>query len=205
MEPPKTNKSCFIQMVYGIVVLQILVCAFMFFIPFGGSKEDSKRATCISQVRQITLGSILYAGDNNEVFPANFTFDGQANERKFMTNIKPYLSRNDDSWKGVFRCRFDTATYEPGHQYDPKPSIPVDMTYVHCNSLKNVIPNFASGKRILKESSAPEPAKASYLRDPIRGSKDGITQSLHGENQGFNISFLDGHVKRKKENNLADL
>ena len=105
----------------------------------------------------------------------------------------------------VFRCPFDMAFYVPGDQLENRPSIMVDMTYVHTDALKRAIPDFANGKRILKTSFVPEPEKVSYLRDPIRGTLDRIPQSLHGPSEGFNISFLDGHAKRKKENYTADL
>ncbi|MEI7987199.1 MAG: hypothetical protein WCI55_16370 [Armatimonadota bacterium] len=201
MQSQKPKNGCFIQIVYGVVVVQILVCALYFAFPFGGhSKVDSKRAACISNLKQITLAAILYAEDNNETFPGNFTFDGQTNERKFMTDLMPY-SKSDT----IFRCLFDTAIYEPGDQLEDRPTKVLDMTYVHTNALKRAIPNFDSGSRILKPSSIPDPASVSYLRDPIRGTEAGVPRSLHGVEQGFNISFLDGHVKRKKENYTADL
>ena len=201
MHSQKPKNGCGIQLVYGVVVLQILVCALYFAFPFGGhSKIDSKRAVCISNLKQITLAGILYAEDNNETFPGNFTFDGQTNERKFMSDLMQYTKS-----EYVFRCPFDTAIYEPGDHLEDWPTKVLDMTYVHTNALKKSIPNFDRGSRILKPSTDPDPASVSYLRDPIRGTKVGIPQSLHGDDQGFNISFLDGHVKRKKENYTADL
>ncbi len=167
---------------------------------WGHSKADAKRVACQSQVKLITLAAIMYSADNNDEFPRNFTFDGQTNGRQFMSDVMPY-SKNET----IFRCPFDTAIYEPGDQLEDRPSKVLDMTYVHTNALKRAIPNFDYGSRILKPSSIPEPEKVSYLRDPIRGTKVGIPQSLHGDDQGFNISFLDGHVKRKRENYTADL
>jgi len=201
MQSQKPKNGCGIQMVYGVVVLQILLCALYFAFPFGGhSKVDSKRVACISNLKQITLAAILYAEDNNETFPGNFTFDGQTKERKFMSDLKQYTKSDF-----VFRCPFDTARYEPGDQLEDWPTKVLDMTYVHTNALKRAIPNFDSGSRILKPSSIPEPEKVSYLRDPIRGTEAGVPRSLHGVEQGFNIGYLDGHVKRKKENYIGDL
>jgi hypothetical protein len=73
------------------------------------------------------------------------------------------------------------------------------MSYVHSLSLKGVIPNFASGNRVLKDDSSFNPAKAAYLRDPIRGygqgkgSKGDCYLSPHGAS--FIVTFCDSHAK----------
>lgn len=191
-------------MCVGLTILTLFATC-LWPIGYRHDKYTSKRTACLSNLKQLTRASIMYASDNNEVFPTNFTFDGQVHMRKYMATIKAYLGNENQYTKYIFHCPFDTTNWKPGDQLETKSTVPVEMTYVHCNVIKNVIPDFALGKRILKASSVQDPAKVSYLRDPIRGTQEGIPQSLHGPKEGFNISYLDGHAKRKKENYTADL
>ena len=73
------------------------------------------------------------------------------------------------------------------------------MDYVHCLSLRGVIPDFSSGKRLLKLTAVKNPESVPYMRDPIRGH--GEAKGVNGKailsphGSGFVVSFIDGHVK----------
>lgn len=206
MEPQKTKKEKALNVVLGIVISQVLCCGAWLTWPFNYTpKTVSKQYVCISDLKQITLAAIMYADDNNDSFPSHFTLDGHASGSQFMADVMPYCKN-----ELLFHCPFDTNIYGDqldiyGDRVDANEKIQSDMTYVHCTTLKRVIPNFDYGMRILKPSTIPNPENVSYLRDPIRGTKLGIPQSIHGDDQGFNISYLDGHAKNRKENFEKDL
>ena len=82
------------------------------------------------------------------------------------------------------------------------------ISYVHCSSIRGIIPNFDKGNRfvVLKMSEA-DLAKTAYFREPIRsyGNPDGDQPgpaylSAHKHYPG--VAFLDGQVRPKDPINL---
>ena len=190
---PKT--SCFMNglCLLGIGLMLCCLGSVFFPFPFGNQKESSKRAACISNLKQISIAVQMYESDNNDAMPRYYTFDGPEAGTHFRETLKPYLK---DQWESAFLC--------PSIGYPPKKEnggidtegILGTMSYVHCFAMKGVIPDFSTGKRELKLSTVADPAKTPYIRDPIRGyGKEGL-QGPHGEE--LTTGYLDGHVRVKK-------
>jgi prepilin-type processing-associated H-X9-DG protein len=92
--------------------------------------------------------------------------------------------------------------------------LPGVMDYVHCLSLRGVIPDFAKGNRFLEMKVVKDPATVTYLRDPIRGfgaitvGTDRVKQQgfFSPHPNGFNVGYLDSHAKyRTPINEFSDL
>ena len=207
MQSQKPKNGCGIQIVYGVMIFG---CGGFFYLlifpnPFGPSpKQAAKQTACLSNLKQLGRASMEYCADNNEAFPAYFTFDGELKASQYMTSLKPYLKLKDYDRYSPFICAFDYAALHVGIPITGEHGGP-KMSYVHNSSLSNIIPNFSNGKRILKASDATDPTTTVSLRDGILETLKGVPQSRHGDNMGFNFLFLDGHVKRKKENYIGDL
>ena len=81
------------------------------------------------------------------------------------------------------------------------------MSYVHCLSLRGLVPEYNLGKRVLMVSVLADTSKVAYLRDPIRGfgtsnmkggeSKSSAPSFLSPHGAHFSVSYLDGHVHSK--------
>jgi len=200
-----------VQLAFEIILLVLIVgiigCFFLiFFAPGTGEKGAARRAACLSNVKQITSAAALYADDNNDCLPPHFTFDGPAEAGLFVASLGPNLYKDRlRGWEGVFVCPYDFPSFRNGTSVTGEQTIPGKMSYVHCNSLKKIIPDFGGGKRILNVTAVANPETTAFIRDPIRLTDNGVPHSAHDTSTDFTFGFLDGHAKRKREKYAADL
>lgn len=79
-----------------VVIAIIALLAAILFPVFARARENARRTACLSNLKQIGLGLIQYAQDNDERLPAA-TFDTEA--VNWRTAIEPYMKS-----KTVFKC-----------------------------------------------------------------------------------------------------
>lgn len=90
-----------------VVIAIIAILAAVLFPVFARARENARRSSCQSNMKQIGLGLLQYAQDYDERFPAA-TFDTEANNWRVVTF--PYLKS-----KQVFKCPSQpTATATDG-------------------------------------------------------------------------------------------
>jgi prepilin-type N-terminal cleavage/methylation domain-containing protein len=109
------SKNAFTLMELLVVIAIIAILAALLFPAISNAKAKAKRTACVNNLKQITVGIQLYAGDNNDSLPGtlgrtNFPFD-------FVTYkqlVKNYVGRNDPSSPRdqLFACPADTFYYE---------------------------------------------------------------------------------------------
>ena len=154
-------------------------------------RQDELESSCTSNLLNATRSSLLYASDQDDKLPPVFVFSESPNEqtKAYETVMATYIASEKP------RCPADSLIHT-GHEFG----------YVHCRSLVAWIPGYASGKRILElDIKGLDESQTPFMRDPVRGSEtetvDGTRRSIltspHG--QYFNIGYLDGHAKHKKQ------
>ena len=102
-----------------VVIAIIAILAAMLLPALSSAKEKSRRAVCKNNVRQVTLGALLYAGDHREYFPSG--------------------KRNDGAYHATF---LSTATFD---YFDKQ--LRVNTNSLSCPNKKNWIRNEAAGWR----------------------------------------------------------
>ena len=203
LEPTKAAKARGLRLIDLLAVLGIVGVASAIMFPVFTGNHNEPRFVCMSNLKQTALATLMYVTDNDDNLPIYYTFEGTASVDKFIEATFPYTKN-----KQIFLCPGDKPS-----EKDPKPApiyaegVPDKMSYVHCLSLRGLIPEYNLGKRMLTVSALADTSKVAYLRDPIRGfgtsnmkggeSKSSSPSFLSAHGAHFSVSYLDGHVRSK--------
>ena len=164
-----------------LVVVSILSLLIALLLPaLGEARATAKRVRCLSQVRQIALGSQYYANDHGERLPW-LTWDTQGQQ---MVLLRPYITELE-----VYQCpRADQTASEGELWYSA--GVPIYEAVIEGQA---VYTDYKLNDRetLLKipASNAPHP-EWTVLAVDIDFNWD---TRRHGE--GENLGFLDGHSR----------
>ena len=86
-----------------VVIAIIAILASILFPVFARARENARRTSCLSNLRQVGLGFMQYLQDYDERFPFNKA-DATTGKESWVTSIQPYLKS-----KQVLRCPSDTS------------------------------------------------------------------------------------------------
>jgi prepilin-type N-terminal cleavage/methylation domain-containing protein len=94
-----------------VVIAIIAILAAILFPVFAQAREKARQITCVSNIKQMTLGILMYQQDNDELFPMGETryingFYG------WPTEIAPYIKST-----GVLFCPDDSKAGVPDNQW----------------------------------------------------------------------------------------
>jgi len=101
-----------------VVIAIVSILAGLLFPVFAAAKKDGKRTACISNLRQLAAGTLLYASDSGEALPVGTDGDGavldfrtsvpllfsQGNYQTIRTITEPYIKSAD-----VWNCPEDRS------------------------------------------------------------------------------------------------
>ena len=127
-------KKAFTLIELLVVIAIIAILAAILFPVFAQARERARAISCISNLKQIGLGLMMYSQDYDETlpvaFPANPPINGGGQAvTPFESMIEPY-TKNTDMWKCPSVNRNAGANYGLGNYYDGRFNLaPKTRTY----------------------------------------------------------------------------
>ena len=94
----QNRRSGFTLIELLVVIAIIAILAAILFPVFARARENARRSSCTSNLKQIALGVIQYRQDNDELFPAVATLN-VTNGLGWANSIQPYLKSTQ-----IFQC-----------------------------------------------------------------------------------------------------
>ena len=198
-----------------VVIAIIAILAGMLLPALNNARERARIATCLSNHKQVSLGLIFYADDNDGQYPCGIDSNFGSNRKEW--NKRLYTDKYV-SPKKTLLC--------PSTPHALNPTENLDDVYYSGIGLRTVYENspgvfWSSGsKYIINQKSITIPSEYVVLGDTKQNSssKKGFytltnntdkTKTLalrHKKN--LNVAFLDGHAKtidKKGVDNLGDI
>lgn len=211
MHRESTLKSSKLQRFAGFTLIELLIVisiiallAAILFPAFAHARENARRASCQSNLKQIGIAILQYAQDYDErLVPC---IDVVANQNPWPRTLQPYLKSEQ-----IFRCPSGPALDPADDLFFPAYGLNVATNSVDSGfyigvSLASI--NFPSELLLLVENRAGNFAsKPGFYNAWYDGLAPGFVQSNYGPPnvihfEGSNVLFVGGHVKWQKTPSL---
>lgn len=184
-----------------VVIAIIAILAAILFPVFAKAREKARQTSCLSNVKQLALGMLMYAQDFDEIIPSYATRACHFN-RSWYQNLDPYLKNTQ-----ILDC---PSTANKAYPTD------YGINYYHVggcgaggNSLSYI--KYPAESLMLVDARC-QPLTACgyplvYCRihwNPVDAARawNGIAANQH--NEGANCAFVDGHAKWLGQARLLD-
>lgn len=210
-----------------LVVLAIIaILAAIIFPVFAQAREKAREATCVSNLRQLSMGILQYTQDNDDVLPGAYQGDyGIDTTHAKRGGWIYYVEFAEDNPKGkdfdptlgsiypyvkstqVYVCPDDDAGQKTGDSYAINGCVdnpPDPVSFFATGKLLNKIAN-PSGMMLLSEEYDPLVGSTNdgYLNlQYAPGFGDTVTNR---HDNGLEVSFVDGHVKWYRDTEIHPL
>ena len=168
-----------------VVIAIIAILAAILFPVFAKARENARRASCQSNMKQFGLGFLQYAQDNDETL---FTAGGSGSTRStgWAARMYPYVKSAQ-----VYSCPSDRTTIDPsgppGAQLLTPPYVPVSYGYnlnlgfISTGGINGRLPAFTSTAKTVMVFETSGTPGAPTSAPNFLGDWDGsITQSVAG-------------------------
>ncbi len=213
--PLKRERNAFTLIELLVVIAIIAILAAILFPVFARARENARRSSCQSNLKQISLGMAQYTQDYDEKYLAQVITTVPATTLQFGAILQPYLKS-----KQVFVCPSGaganvplTSTYPVGaaaiqdHNWVDAPMTPAEFTGSYAMNEQF----YSTGAKSLAEIT--KPSEVAIFFDAAwpesYGAGDArFTAPSQRHLEGANICYADGHVKfgiGKKVYNNPDL
>jgi len=204
-----------------VVIAIISILAAILFPVFARARENARRASCMSNMKQVALGIMMYTQDYDEMYPNQYNSfirrysnpSTAIEANNWIGNIYPYVK----SWQ-IFHCGSPKPYASPDSSHD----YIVPGGNNNTNYLANAV---VIRKEGLKIAAVPNPAGIVLVQESdtaesiaqLRPNNYGTSTSnpegyyqywnyaTYNKNHfdGGNQIFADGHVKWRKQSSIC--
>ncbi len=180
-----------------VVIAIIAILAAILFPVFARARAKALQNTCLSNAKQLTLGLLMYASDNDQKFPRHLGATYGAHPG-WYDPVVPYV-KNDQ----IFVC--------PEDRYQPSSDLPYMTSrpsYVLSANMAGVAQQFVLNPPCvillgpIGCTHNPRLMAGSDYRYGICNNQAGIFDAMKRHNEGENWGLVDGHAKWYKPQQL---
>ena len=194
--PAKGKRNAFTLIELLVVIAIIAILAAILFPVFARARENARRSSCSSNLKQIGLGVLQYTQDYDEKYPNQNITATPADNIHFGYVLQPYLKS-----KQIFIC--PSASGSNADIKDPYPADAKD----HIWRADNTTPggDFAGSYGMNTPVEGVSQAEVlNTVRTPMffdaawpeaTGSADPAVINARRHFDGSNVCYVDGHVK----------
>jgi prepilin-type N-terminal cleavage/methylation domain-containing protein/prepilin-type processing-associated H-X9-DG protein len=190
-----------------VVIAIIAILAAILFPVFAQARDKAPSATCVSNLKQIALGWLMYAQDWDEAVVMTAQRDPRGGQIFWMKMIDPYIKGGVKEFSNGATVASDRLSIFVCPNYN-NPS-PAPSTFVGQFPLTSYAPNIHattawwSPPQVKTLASYSEPASLIMLTPNNggveqgwdRGGMTGLSQAFGRHTGGANYALYDGHVK----------
>ena len=195
--PNKTSRPAFTLIELLVVIAIIAILAAILFPVFARARENARRSSCQSNLKQIALGIKQYVQDYDERFP-NLPLPAPADSPGWAYAVQPYLKSEQ-----IFQCPSDTAPPAPGADlFTRAGTAGFSDYYMNANLASSAGAGVSeasvdySSNTVMNGEGTSGSANFQQQKNPSAG------QARHLE--GANYAYVDGHVKWSRPEKVLD-
>jgi prepilin-type N-terminal cleavage/methylation domain-containing protein/prepilin-type processing-associated H-X9-DG protein len=197
----KSLRGAFTLIELLVVIAIIAILAAILFPVFGRARENARRSSCQSNLKQIGLGIKQYIQDYDERFP-NAPTTAPADNPGWAYAVQPYIKSEQ-----LFQCPSETSSIPTNPTLIERAATTGFSDYYINGNLApyNIPPATSGGGGGVSEASIEFASNTIMNGDGAAGSANYNVQSAPNTPslrhlEGANYSFVDGHVKWLKPN-----
>jgi len=206
MKNTLVHKKAFTLIELLVVIAIISILAAILFPVFARARENARRASCLSNEKQIALGFMMYTQDYDGRFPQHWGYyyeGGSGTPYPWSLAILPYVKSNQ-----LFFCPSDT---NPDHNSSSSVSTG-NVSYGYNYAYLAMSGTYAATPATLNLISAVKyPSETLLLGDTGLNTTGYVIHwssstylPTNSHLEGCNFAFVDGHVKWMKAKAVID-
>lgn len=213
MNTPQRTGFTLIELLVVVAIISLL--AAILFPVFARARENARRASCLSNGKQIGLGLMMYTQDNDEKLPLDYVVGVGTWSAQLMPYIKstqaficPSATPGQHWWCGPTNSNA-SASGSWGYNYFIGISNSTGTPLASIDEVAKTI-SIAEITRYVNSEVYYVPTQWSLNAVPLYGAQCGYQVNNRGDQAAFRhfdgtvAVFMDGHVKWMKKSAIED-
>lgn len=173
-----------------VVIAIIAILAAILFPVFARARAKAQQTACLSNVKQLALGIVMYSSDQNGKFPL-WSYNSVADVRDWGEAIQPYVKNEQ-----IYRCPTSRQQpFWPGADYAMNRWLCYDWVNLQFGSSQSEVKQPAKCLMVFDGDLIWAQKVPAYNGPDLAYQWTAGADMLTRHNEGANYGFCDGHAK----------